>query len=151
VKEDRWRIPRAPLYARDMAGPADRDAAIRTLLSVQTATMEGVGERLEQQDKSIVEIGTKVDKNTAAIDRVEKAVAAWHAEQKLTLWRIALRALDQAAINDPLKVTIILATTLILFMFILLGGAYSLLWHENPATVIRELETLVPFFGASKP
>lgn len=134
-----------------MAGPADRDAAIRTLLTVQTAAIESFSDRADANEKATTSLEGKVDKNTHAVEQLKAAFTEWHADQKLTLWNVLLRSMDRAASSDPLKVLVILSTSLIIAMFILLGGAYSLIWHENPATVIRELETLVPFFGASKP
>lgn len=134
-----------------MPPAADRDAAIRTLLTVQTAALESFSDRVDAGEKAISVLESKVDKNTTAVEQLKAAFTEWHADQKLTLWNVMLRSMDRAASSDPLKVLIILSTTLIISMFILLGGAYSLIWHENPATVIRELETLVPFFGASKP
>lgn len=134
-----------------MPPAADRDAAIRTLLAVQTATMEGVSDNLHQHEQSIKELSGRLSDLSITTGQVKEAILEWHQEQRLTLWRVFLRSIDKAADKDPLKVLIIIATSAIVLIFVALGGLYSLIWHENPATVIRELETLIPFFGASKP
>lgn len=121
-----------------MATPADRDAALYAILDVQIRTLQALTIDVDA-GTSMAREGRDV---TLALTRV---LTEMRDERRMTLWNVFIRALDRASTTSPVQTMAIVAPTGTIIAMGTLGALYSLVWHEPPAQVLRELLQLLPF------
>lgn len=127
--------------------PPDRDAAQRAMLDTAVRALDALSR----------DVGDAIDMSREARDAtgfhgqqivdLSKRLEEIYGEQRMTLGRVLVRALDRASEKSPIQTIAAVGTSTAAVAFILLGGAYSLIWHETPAVVIGELFKLLPFVG----
>ena len=121
-----------------MASPADRDAALYAILDVVIRALQALALDVDAGITMSREARDAALANTRVLTEMRD-------ERRMTLWSVFIRAIDRASTTNPVQTMAIVAPTGPVLAFITLGAVYSLVWHEPPAQVLRELIELLPF------
>jgi hypothetical protein len=107
---------------------------------LERALRDGLGAQADETG----ELRAEVRELRAAIDRLTAAHAERVTTERMTLYAVLVRRVDSAMDREP-KATLVL---LALLLAILVGGIYAITWHTEPATILRDLITVVRTLGA---
>lgn len=127
--------------------PPDRDAALRAALDTTARAMEELsrdvgdaGDLAREARDGAAQLGLRLDGLTRKLE-------ALHAEQRMTLRGVLLRAVERASEKSPVQTIAAVGSASAAVLLIVLGGLYSMIWHEPPAVVVGELLSLLPLVG----
>lgn len=118
----------------------DRDTALKALLEL-------VLRALLAMDADGREMAGDVAEIKGSLVRIEARLQSIEEHQRSGLYRSLLRLLDRAAEKNPIQTIAVLGPSTAAFGLFGIGGAYSIIWHESPAMVLKALFTLFPFGG----